>query len=275
MEFIEFALFWEGGLNRSDLIEQFGISTPQASNDLSYYRSIAEKNIMYDAQEKKYLATKSFKPLFLKPDPNKYLSHLKLLADKTLEHGETWISFLPDSDTLPVPQRYVESSCLREILQAVKYRQKINVYYQSMNKDRPEPIWRIISPHAFANDGMRWHVRAYCHIENKFKDFILSRFIKIKIGEASDINSESDVSWHELLDVVLMANPKLSNAQQEVVAFDYGLKNKELTIKVRKAMLFYFKKRLRLDLTDILKNPKEVPLIVKNTDALDKAIQES
>jgi hypothetical protein len=28
---------------------------------------------------------------------------------------------------------------------------------------RPEPTWRRTSPHAFGNDGRRWHVRAYCH----------------------------------------------------------------------------------------------------------------
>jgi hypothetical protein len=29
LEFIEFRLFWEGGLNRSDITEQFGVSIPQ------------------------------------------------------------------------------------------------------------------------------------------------------------------------------------------------------------------------------------------------------
>lgn len=36
-------------------------------------------------------------------------------------------------------------------------------YYQSMNRDRPDPAWRRISPHAFGFDGLRWHVRAWCH----------------------------------------------------------------------------------------------------------------
>ena len=31
LEFIEFRLFWEGGVNRADLIEMFGVSVPQAS----------------------------------------------------------------------------------------------------------------------------------------------------------------------------------------------------------------------------------------------------
>ena len=35
LEFIEFRLFWEGGINRGDIIEIFGVSVPQASKDLT------------------------------------------------------------------------------------------------------------------------------------------------------------------------------------------------------------------------------------------------
>ena len=38
LEFIEFRLFWEGGVNRSDITACFGVSVPQASKDLSQYR---------------------------------------------------------------------------------------------------------------------------------------------------------------------------------------------------------------------------------------------
>jgi predicted DNA-binding transcriptional regulator YafY len=56
----------------------------------------------------------------------------------------------------------------------------VEIFYQSMNRTRPEPIWRRITPHAFGHDGLRWHVRAYCHIDSKFKDFILSRTFKVR-----------------------------------------------------------------------------------------------
>ena len=35
LEFIEFRLFWEGHVNRSDLMDQFGVSVNQASTDLN------------------------------------------------------------------------------------------------------------------------------------------------------------------------------------------------------------------------------------------------
>ena len=43
LEFIEFRLYWEGKLNRRDLIDFFGISTPQASLDLARYMEFAPR----------------------------------------------------------------------------------------------------------------------------------------------------------------------------------------------------------------------------------------
>lgn len=45
LEFIDFRLFWEGRINRSDLTDQFGISTPQASADLARYQEMAPSNL--------------------------------------------------------------------------------------------------------------------------------------------------------------------------------------------------------------------------------------
>ena len=41
LEFIEFRLFWEGYVNRGDLIDVFGISVQQASTDLNRYLGLA------------------------------------------------------------------------------------------------------------------------------------------------------------------------------------------------------------------------------------------
>jgi len=49
LEFIDYRLRWDGRLNRSDLIEFFGISVPQASLDIARYTELAPSNICYDA----------------------------------------------------------------------------------------------------------------------------------------------------------------------------------------------------------------------------------
>ncbi|MCS5945110.1 WYL domain-containing protein [Klebsiella variicola subsp. variicola] len=54
-------------------------------------------------------------------------------------------------------------------------KQALVVDYRSMTN---EPAIRTLYPTAFAHDGHRWHVRAYCFKSTMFKDFVLGRFLK-------------------------------------------------------------------------------------------------
>lgn len=60
MRFIDFLLHEYGTLNRSALIDYFGISSPQASNDLAMYSALAPANMEYDLSAKTYRRTRSF-----------------------------------------------------------------------------------------------------------------------------------------------------------------------------------------------------------------------
>ncbi|MEJ0048948.1 MAG: hypothetical protein WDN04_24685 [Rhodospirillales bacterium] len=91
LEFIEFRLFWEGHVNRSDLIDSFGISVQQASTDLNRYLGMAPTNMVYDKSGKAYVRGPEFVPLFLRPDARRYLSQLRSMADGLLQLRETWI----------------------------------------------------------------------------------------------------------------------------------------------------------------------------------------
>src|SRR5579875_2745678 len=108
LEFIEFRLFWEGGLNRADITRYFGVSVPQASKDLSQYQELAPDNLVYDRSEKRYFAAKTFTPRFLKPDPDRYLSQLRLIADGAVSREKSWVARPPSFETLPMPHRHVD-----------------------------------------------------------------------------------------------------------------------------------------------------------------------
>src|SRR5262245_18436339 len=103
LEFIEFRLFWEGGVSRSDLIEQFGVSVPHASNDLTAYRELAPENVTYDLSGKRYVPAPGFRPMFLKPNPDRYLAQLKAMSDEILDIDDTWLSRQPDTGVFPIP----------------------------------------------------------------------------------------------------------------------------------------------------------------------------
>src|SRR6202051_106070 len=105
LEFIEFRLFWEGGINRADIMDRFGISVPQASKDLSLYEERAPGNLVYDRSEKRYFASSRFKPVFLKPEADRYLTQLKSVSDHIMSPEETWLSDMPPLDAMPVPHR--------------------------------------------------------------------------------------------------------------------------------------------------------------------------
>jgi hypothetical protein len=272
LEFIEFRLFWEGGINRADIMKTFGVSVPQASKDLSLYEEKAPGNLQYDKRKKRYFASSDFKPVFLKPEADRYLMQLRSVSDGIVAPEESWLSYIPEADAMPVPHRRVDVDVLRALLEAIRQKRAIEIHYQSMNPSRPEPAWRWITPHAFGNDRLRWHARAFCHTEKKFKDFLLSRCLKAG-GEAErGAAPEDDVFWNETFMVVLSPNPALSKSQQEVVAQDYNMTGGSVSVPVRKALLYYFHKRLRLDAIKYFDSPRETHVIIKNHEEFAKAL---
>ena len=275
IEFIEFKLFWEGGLNRADLIDFFGVSVPQASNDLSAYREIAGDNLIYNARLKRYVASDTFAPKVYKPNADRYLAQLKGLSDGIIHQSDTWIKSAPEATALPVPQRRIDPFAVRRLLAAMRNGQSIEIFYHSMSPAHPEPVWRRITPHAFGHDGLRWHVRARCHRDGAFKDFILSRCRDLRDEGEGMGTPQEDQMWHEVFTVELIPNPDLTPSQQETIALDYGMVNGKVRVPVRRALLYYFEKRLRLDVAPGQDLPRERPVVVANwadfRDAFPKA----
>jgi predicted DNA-binding transcriptional regulator YafY len=274
LEFIEFRLFWDGRLNRADIMDRFAISMPQASKDLSLYESIAPGNLSYDVSAKRYLASANFTPRFIEPNADSFLIQLRSVADHTVPVAETWLGTAPSAEVMPIPTRRVKVTVLRAMLKAVEKRIAVRVLYQSMNAQRPGPMWRWISPHAFAHDSHRWHVRAFCEETKKFKDFLLSRCLETGEERATDVSARQDKHWNEYFSVVLVPNPVLSPAQQEVVAQDYCMEYGQVAVPVRKALLYYFNKRLRLDVAGEKDRLNETPVVVLNERAFQDALTE-
>jgi len=275
MEFIEFRLYWEGAVNRSDLIKQFGVSVPQASNDLTAYRQRAPENVSYDLSAKSYVPTPAFRPKFLKVNPDRYLSQMKALSDGIIETADTWFASQPDTGVLPIPNRRTAPSVLQAVLTAIRRNGAVHIEYQSTSPENPDPIWRWISPHAFGFDGLRWHVRAFCHRDNRFKDFILGRCLAAGEQGPSDASAKEDWQWQTFFQVVLQPNPDLTDGQRRAVALDYNMTDERVTVPVRFALLYYFYKRLRLDVAEHFDKPRERPVVVANRKDFDAALQKA
>ncbi|MGA2252907.1 WYL domain-containing protein [Terracidiphilus sp.] len=274
LEFVDFRLYWEGGINRSDITDRFGVSVPQASKDLTLYAAKAPGNLLYDKSAKRYVAASTFQPVFFVPDADRYLAQLRSVADHTVKQDDTWLFNNASAEVMPIPHRRVDVDVLRSILSALRRRRAIKILYQSMNPQRPKPMWRWISPHALGNDGLRWHVRAYCHTDDRFTDFIVSRCLNSEGDDAQKLSADQDVDWREFFGVVLVPNPLLSKAQQDIIAQDYCMKKGQIAIPVRKALLYYFRKRLRLDVATAMDNARETPVVLANKKEFNRAILE-
>jgi predicted DNA-binding transcriptional regulator YafY len=271
LEFIEFRLFWEGHVNRSDLMDQFGVSVNQASTDLNRYIGFAPDNMIYDKSARTYVRGSEFKPQFLEPDASRYLAQLRSVADGILDREDAWIASLPPYASAPSPVRGVNPATLRSVVGAVRRSEAIEVKYQSLSS--AEPRWRWIAPHAIAFDGFRWHTRAFCQTDQSFKDFLLSRIIETRGNKPSDIGADGDADWNEQVTLEIGPHPELSETQQKVIALDYGMRGGRAKIPVRKALLYYALKRLGLDTDPTARRPQDQQIVLLNAAELSAKTQ--
>ena len=269
LEFIEFRLYWEGGVNRSDIVEAFDVSVPQASKDLTLYQERAPHNAVYDKSAKRYVASETFQPCFLKPDAAHYLTQLRSVAEGILPAAASWIAHFPPYSGPPVPARDVTNETLRTVLGAIRDNLAIEIKYQSLS--RPEPRWRWIAPHAIGFDGFRWHARAFCQIDQTYKDFLLARIVQTRAFKLSGVEPGTDTDWNEEITLEIGPHPELSDTQQRIVALDYGMRGGKAKIPVRKALLYYALKRLGLDTDPAARRPLDQQIVLLNRSSIEAA----
>jgi hypothetical protein len=246
LQFIEFRLQWERRINRKDVTDFFKISVPQASADIARYVDLAPGNLEYDASSRTYVATQGFRPLFESTGPRQYLSQLLALDRKIVTDDQSFLSFHPPVASVPIPSRTIESDTLVLMLRAIGERSMLEIRYQSIARNEKQT--RYISPHAFGYDGVRWHVRAYCHLRDGFRDFVVGRILSAKPPVASTVDPNDDREWNNILHLVLMPDASLTSEQKRGVEFDYGMTDGTVTIACRQAMLFYTLRTLNFEM---------------------------
>lgn len=245
LQFIDFRLQWGGRINRRDVTDFFKISVPQASADISRYAELAPGNLAYDTSSRTYVAAPAFAPHFESSGARQYLSQLLALERQILTSDQAFLAFRPPMASVPLPNRAVEPKTLALVLRAIAERAKLQIRYQSIARDEPQE--RFISPHAFGYDGVRWHVRAFCHLRDGFRDFVLGRILYPGAPAASEVDSSQDREWHTNVDLILKPSDSLSPKQREGVEIDYGMVNGKVTVPCRQAMLFYTLRTLNFE----------------------------
>lgn len=273
LTFIELRLQFDGRINRSDLMSFFDISAPQATADLGLYQSIAPSNLAYDPRQRVYLSQPNFKPVFGQTAATRYLNELQRLARGVVDPDETFIGFNPPTGVVATPARALQASDVAILVQAIRDAAALRVRYQSM--DDPTPQKLVLSPHAMGFDGLRWHVRAWCHARNMFRDFAIGRLkIEGPAPDAATIDPASDKGWTTTVVVSLIPHPKLSADQRKCVMDDYNMHQGKLELQCRKAMLFYTLRHLNLETLQVGDDPARQHVVVENADEVKRWMDE-
>ncbi|MCP4318632.1 MAG: WYL domain-containing protein [Hyphomicrobiales bacterium] len=235
LEYLDRLLFWNGAATRSSLIDQFGISNPQAALDFKTYLKASDNEALrYDASSKQYLATERFSRLSGEATTDEL---------EELLGGDRGALF----EVLPDLQRTQNVRVFRPLYRAVIAKEAVEIVYQSMRQPEPETRW--IAPLRFASDGVRLHLRAWCYTRQDFRDFIPSRIDASKSffnqREALDVPKDED--WFTWAIMKLKPHRDLTTDQKRVVRIEFGFDGDCLELRTRKALEFYTKRRWGLD----------------------------
>lgn len=261
--FIDQRLQYDGRLNRKDLIEFFGISVPQASSDLAEYAKIAPGNMQYDASARAYIVGPDFTPVSGRATSSQYLFELYGLARGLLAPDESFIGYAPVTGIVGTPARPLAATEVASWVRAIRDGEVVVGCYQSMDEDAPRKL--RISPHALGYDGLRWHVRAYCHTRSLFRDFAIGRFdIGATEPRSPLIDPTCDIGWFTEVGVRLVPHPGLTATQRAAVARDYAMQDDVLVLRCRKAMLFYTLRHLNLESLEVQPDAARQHVIVEN-----------
>jgi predicted DNA-binding transcriptional regulator YafY len=154
-------------------------------------------------------------------------------------------------DVLRLPERRSNQEVERRVFLAVLHGERVEVLYHSVNS--AETRWRWIRPHAFAHNGSRWHLRAWCETHGAYRDFTLSRIAEAHWPEPVSLAPPAvpppvDRDWEEWSVLTLVPNPQLDAGKQRAVLYDYDLPPEGRQIRVRRAMENYLRSRLHLPL---------------------------
>jgi hypothetical protein len=265
LTFIEETVYWTGSVNRSDLINHFDISEQQASGDLTRYQELAPGNLVYDKSGKTYRSGPGFEPRFPPADSDQTLSRLRLVAEG-VSPVHPILGPIP-LGLVATPIRPVAAETLRTVIRSIREGCAMTAHYVSFTQT--DGRMRRLAPHALAFDGFRWHARARDLETNEFKDYVLGRMSRTALLDSPGGDPIEDRDWGSWSQLVITPNPALPPAHQKIIERDYGMRDGAASIRVRKALVYYLKQRLGLDLRPGARLPEDQHIVLREERSAD------
>jgi len=226
MQFVEHLAYFHGTVNREDLINRFGISKASATNLLSAYNRMAPENLSYNIQQKCYEIGRSFQPVF----------NVRSLSERIPVYRMPKLHKPDDDDSIRK---------IAVISRAIQKSHPLTITYASASSGKSR---RHIVPVAFADNLLRWHLRAYDRKRQGFIDFDFERIFEVHEMQDNSVREyehpKNDNKWHTFIDLKLKVHPhNIVDAQ----SFSRG--NEMHHIKIRAALAGYFLQIWNVDCT--------------------------
>ena len=165
LEFVELLVYFHGTISRDDIMNRFSISPASATNTLSKYSQIAPNNLSYNVRLKCYEISRSFKPVF----------NVRMLMERIPVYTMPQLHNVANDDI-------IERVAI--ISRAIQQTQSLTIAYSSASSGRS---LRQIVPVAFADNLLRWHLRAYDRRQERYSDFVLRRILDAQPIEGDTI----------------------------------------------------------------------------------------
>ncbi len=244
LAFIELRLRFLGEIRRQDLVTRFGIQAAAATRDIGQYKDIAPRNLDYDTKGKVYVRSDWFRPVF------------EFSAERVL----TWLSHgYGDGEPLrfkalvpcerPGLLSKADLETLSVLTRAIHKKSAVELSYRALSSGLTT---REVVPFALADDGLRWHVRAYDRRSGEFRDFVLTRISDACLlpGHPEEREmSDQDIQWNRIVELELVPHP--ANVQHpDTIEADYGMEGGVLRTRVRAALAGYLLRRWNVDCTE-------------------------
>lgn len=248
---IDFKLRFLGAVNRNDLVSRFGIKAAAATRDISLYKELAPKNLVYDTKAKTYIEADQFKPLFDYQGSQALSALCYGLGD---DHVSGSMSLVTAES--PTQLNFPNLVVLAEITKAIHQKKALKIDYRSLSSGLSQ---REIVPFALVDNGLRWHVRAFDRKRERFTDFVINRIAKPKLLNTEITKPETkegDIQWNRIVEMHIVPHPNLKHP--ETIETEYGMVNGMLKIQVRAAVAGYVLRHWNIDCSEqhILTGPE-------------------
>lgn len=240
LAFIDFCLQFIGQLARADLVNHFKTGLASCSRDLTLYKELAPNNMTLKHENKQYYRTNEFKPVF-EHNPEAILGSLCRGFGDGLSQGISPSEKCIDATRLIHP----DSDVIATLMRAINNRHVVSCNYSSLSSGESS---REIIPHAIANNGQRWHVRAFDKKSKEFRDFVCTRLqnvTEIQKPIATMQGGEYDKQWQNIINIELVVHPSVK--YPKAIELDFGMQGGVLHLEVREALLGYLMRQWNVD----------------------------